>query len=50
MAQKPAPPLNSQQFPSKPLYLPHCFRLFPSTSSPLDSYQLPPQPLSAIPT
>jgi len=35
MAQKPAPPLNSQQFPSKPLYLPHCFRLFPSTSSPL---------------
>ena len=63
MAQKSAPPLDYQQFPSKPLYFPHCFRLFPSTSSPLpplghsqpapqsasplNSQQFPPNPLSS---
>ncbi len=35
IVQKPASPLNYQQFPSNPLYLPHCFRLSPSASSSL---------------
>ena len=63
IVQKPAPPLNYQQFPSKPLYFPHCFRLSPSTSSPLpplshshlvpqsasplNSQQFPPNPLGS---
>jgi hypothetical protein len=35
IVQKPAPPLNYQQFLSNPLHFPHHFRLSPSTSSPL---------------
>ncbi len=50
MAQKSASPLDYQQFPSKPLYFPHCFRLFPSTSSPLPPLShSQPAPQSASP-